>query len=83
MRLVFHAGNTIEQIDGIVDIIMTWAEEMVEFKGHGKALTCTWSKLVAVEEARKAKLYAKKDEGKEIRAQLTIEAQAYSEKSQL
>lgn len=83
MRLVFHAGNTIEQIDGLVKIIMAWADEMVQFKNHGKEITCTWAKLVASNETRKAKLYAKKSEGQEVRAQLSLEAQAYSEKSQL
>jgi 8-amino-7-oxononanoate synthase len=36
VRLVFHAGNTFEEIDGVVGVIADWAAERLRFAAEGK-----------------------------------------------
>lgn len=90
IRLVFHAANTKKELDSLIAIICGWAQEVLEFKTEKKPFQCLWAKLVATQEARKARLVTQgrekpsriEDRKKEL-ADLIAHAKAHSERSML
>ncbi|KAG2415967.1 hypothetical protein HFD88_007159 [Aspergillus terreus] len=53
IRLVFHAGNTTDEIDTLIQIICDWAREMIDLRIKQVPLSCTWSKIILAGEVRK------------------------------
>lgn len=53
IRLVFHAGNTTEEIDTLIGIICDWAQEMIDSLNNQVPLTCTWARIIQAGEVKK------------------------------